>query len=287
MNELLRQHQGRSRGAAGPRSDLPGRGAAHGAGRRLAAHGVPHAGPAAVLRRAPTSRPQDRYGLPGFPQLLEALHEAWENERDEVQRQAAQLRGGARRAAPPTGWRRAPAASCTAADLRRAWAQRMLRRRSTAVHGGFGGAPKFPNPMDVALLLRALAARRRRRRCSDAARLTLEQMARAASTTSSAAASIATRSTSAGSCRTSRRCSTTTRSSLRLYAEAQQVEPRPLWRKVAEETVAYVRARDDGRARAASTRRRTPTARARRGSSSSGRPEEVRQALPAASRRSW
>jgi hypothetical protein len=47
----FRQHQGRSRRAARPRSDLHERGADHDRARRLADVGVPHARPEAVLRR--------------------------------------------------------------------------------------------------------------------------------------------------------------------------------------------------------------------------------------------
>ena len=46
----LRQRQGRPGGAARSRPDLPARHPDHGAQRRLAAHGLPHAGPATVLR---------------------------------------------------------------------------------------------------------------------------------------------------------------------------------------------------------------------------------------------
>jgi len=78
-----------------------------------------------------------------------------------------------------------------------------LARIYDPVHGGFGGAPKFPSPVNFELLLRY------HRRTGDAQALqmvvhTLEAMA---------AAFTAPRPTSGGSSRTSRRCSTTTRSS--------------------------------------------------------------------------
>ena len=80
--------------------------------------------------------------------------------------------------------------------------------------GGFGGAPKFPQPMTLEFLLRRAV-----RGGPEAVEVLDDGDARpsiawppAASTTTSEAASPATRPTSAGTCRTSRRCSTTTRS---------------------------------------------------------------------------
>ena len=88
--------------------------------------------------------------------------------------------------------------------------------------GGFGGAPKFPQPMTLEFVLRcAIRGATRRARHGDDGRST--GWPPAGSTTSSAAGSTGTRSTSRGTCRTSRRCSTTTRSSLRLYLRAWQV----------------------------------------------------------------
>ncbi len=79
-----------------------------------------------------------------------------------------------------------------------------LRQLYDKEHGGFGGAPKFPSPSAIEFLLGQLtSARCRCTRCG--------RWPTAASTTRSAAASRATRSMPAGSSRTSRRCSTTTR----------------------------------------------------------------------------
>jgi len=38
--------------------------------------------------------PQDKFGRPGFPRLLEALHHAWDNEPDKVQQQAESFHKG-------------------------------------------------------------------------------------------------------------------------------------------------------------------------------------------------
>ena len=97
----------------------------------------------------------------------------------------------------------------------------------------------------------------------------------AASRISSAAASIATRPTSAGSCRTSRRCSTTTRC---CCASTSTRGARPATTRFAATAreIARLRApRDDRRPRAASTRRRTPTAKGEEGKFFVWTPSEV------------
>ena len=87
-----------------------------------------------------------------------------------------------------------------------------LRESFDPEWGGFGGAPKFPQPMTLEFLLRCTGSGvgGRAARCSPS-RSTAWRAA--ASTTTSAAGSIGTRRTRAGTSRTSRRCSTTTRSS--------------------------------------------------------------------------
>ena len=110
-------------------------------------------------------------------------------------------------------------AAPTATHRRRAARRISPTRMVDAVdprHGGLARRAEFPA---VELLLAALARRhplRPRRRRATPSTPRSPTSARAASTITSAAASRATPSTSAGSCRTSRRCSTTTRSSLDL-----------------------------------------------------------------------
>ena len=206
----LRQHQGRPRGAARRRHDLHERSCAHRRQRRLAADRVPHA------RGRPffggTYFPRSRAtGMPGF-------RHGPARARRGVPRAAARGRreGGASsatrhrpRLAGAGGPRPDRARSCCGAPSRK-----LVARFDRAQRAASAAAPKFPARMALELLLRRGALERRRgRRRVDA--VTLAAMARAGCTISSAAASIATRSTSAGSCRTSRRCSTTTRCSLR------------------------------------------------------------------------
>ena len=91
---------------------------------------------------------QARYGLPGFGMLLESLADAWKNKRDEVEGQAAQFKEGLAHYS-------AYGLDSTPGELKPddvVTAARGVQRRIDPVHGGFGGAPKFPNPMNVAML---------------------------------------------------------------------------------------------------------------------------------------
>ncbi len=115
--------------------------------------------------------PVPRHGMPSFPQLLDAIAEAWRTRRDEVHQSSAQI----------------------AAELNRA----ELLRRSTQLLteevlfsafqgvsgqfdeglGGLGGAPKFPQPMIWEFVLR-FARRSGNARARDMVRTTLTRMAR-------------------------------------------------------------------------------------------------------------
>ena len=81
--------------------------------------------------------PDDRYGRPGFKRLLQALHDAWRERREEVVRSASEIteRLGQLAAGP-----RGP----TPGDGSAAVALEALRNSYDSKHGGFGGAPKFP-----------------------------------------------------------------------------------------------------------------------------------------------
>ncbi|MBF5044536.1 thioredoxin domain-containing protein [Aggregicoccus sp. 17bor-14] len=180
--------------------------------------------------------PDDRYGRPGFKKLLEALHQAWNLKPQEVEQQAASFREGLGELAT-YGLDAAPSA-LQPSDVTAAGAK--LLERVDPVHGGFGRAPKFPNPMNVAVLLRAWR-RSRDPALKDAVLRTLEKMAQGGLYDQLGGGF--------------HRYSTDERwlvphfekmlydnaQLLHLYAEAEQVQPRALWRKVAEETVAYVR----------------------------------------------
>src|SRR3954447_21914953 len=93
-----------------------------------------------------------RHGLPSFRQVLEGIDRAWRDQRGEIEQSAAQLVGQlAAGSAAPTA-----AGSATPALLDGAVAT--MARTFDATNGGWGGAPKFPQPMTIEVLLRRVAA---------------------------------------------------------------------------------------------------------------------------------
>ncbi|HKF80428.1 MAG TPA: thioredoxin domain-containing protein [Thermoleophilaceae bacterium] len=92
--------------------------------------------------------PQPRGGLPSWRMVLEAVSDAWEQRRDEIRsgadRIVRQLQGGA--LLQPS---KEPMDARLLDDAARA-----LREQYDPVHGGFGGAPKFPPASAIELLLR-------------------------------------------------------------------------------------------------------------------------------------
>jgi uncharacterized protein YyaL (SSP411 family) len=91
---------------------------------------------------------EDRHGMPAFRRVLEAVAEAWRERRDEVTTQGRQLSQAIGR---QTQLResRDPLSEDV---LRSAFAA--LARVFDREWGGFGGAPKFPQPMTLEFLLR-------------------------------------------------------------------------------------------------------------------------------------
>jgi len=92
--------------------------------------------------------PEPRPGVPSFPDLLRTIHDAWEHRRDKV------LAGGTRlldtlRQGSDSGTSAAPA-SLELVDA----AVATLERSYDATQGGFGPAPKFPQPVTLEVLLR-------------------------------------------------------------------------------------------------------------------------------------
>jgi uncharacterized protein YyaL (SSP411 family) len=144
-------------------------------------------------------------------ELLPHVLNAWKNERPALEENGTRLIAALNGLEEDESKPRATVAGlCDAA-----WWQ--LERSADPEWGGFGRAPKFPTPANLAFLWRDAATRRIERpgRAEHARKLALLQLARmreGGSTISWAAASIATRSIARGSCRTSRRCSTTRRS---------------------------------------------------------------------------
>jgi len=114
--------------------------------------------------------PTGRHGMPGFPQVLAAVSDAWRTRRGDVERQAAELTATLAGGPPePTG------GGMPGPELLD-HAAAALARGFDARHGGFGAAPKFPHPMDLRLLLRS-AARSGRTHDVQMVAHTLERMA--------------------------------------------------------------------------------------------------------------
>ncbi len=95
--------------------------------------------------------PEPRYGMPSFRQVLLAVADAWRNRRRELElagERIAELLG------------RSAAAGSSAAALTPALLERAtqgLLRSHDPVEGGFGAAPKFPQPMNLDFLLQRYA----------------------------------------------------------------------------------------------------------------------------------
>ena len=91
--------------------------------------------------------PTDRFGMPSFRRVLTAVGDAFTNRTAEVDATAKQVREYLQRPAVPLA-----AGALTPALLDEAYAR--LARDHDPTHGGFGGAPKFPQPMLIDFLLR-------------------------------------------------------------------------------------------------------------------------------------
>ena len=90
-----------------------------------------------------------RYNMPAFSQLLLAIADAWQNRREELLRNAGQLVAALRRQADLGD---AGDAAIDPATVEKAY--QSLREQFDVQHGGWSGAPKFPQPMALEFLLR-------------------------------------------------------------------------------------------------------------------------------------
>ncbi|MEI9893905.1 MAG: DUF255 domain-containing protein [Chthoniobacter sp.] len=120
--------------------------------------------------------PEDRYGRPGFPTILQRLAEAWKNEPEKVL-------GAANDAIRALGEYSAsgPAQSAAAGKEAITLTLNQLTRTFDDDLGGFGGAPKFPRPVTLNFLFRVAARESHDSRDGKAALgmalLTLQKMA--------------------------------------------------------------------------------------------------------------
>ena len=103
----------------------------------------------------PRDRQYGREVMPGFPRILLTMADVYQNRREQVEEQAAQLADylQKRSSSPLRG--KGDIASTGAMPLEMlANASQELAADFDAAHGGFGNAPKFPNTMALEFLLR-------------------------------------------------------------------------------------------------------------------------------------
>jgi len=92
--------------------------------------------------------PVPRYGMPAFRDVLRAVADAWENRRDEIRQGSIQIARAVQQQM---------AVYRSEGPLRTETLEEAVRQLEAAfdpVHGGWGGAPRFPQPMTLEFLLR-------------------------------------------------------------------------------------------------------------------------------------
>ncbi|MGH2609076.1 MAG: thioredoxin domain-containing protein, partial [Tepidiformaceae bacterium] len=114
--------------------------------------------------------PSDGHGRPGFPRVLEALHDAWTTERDKLIASAEGITDHLKRAASrvPGAARLPDDAADRAVDA--------FRSLHDPQWGGFGGPPKFPSPSNLEFLLAYAAAHKGEPRAQAALEMTLHTL---------------------------------------------------------------------------------------------------------------
>ena len=90
-----------------------------------------------------------RYGMPGFPELLDSVAKYYGERREDAKLQGAKIHEVFDKLMPPP----APDAELDAAPLE--GARKVFAETFDSDYGGFGGAPKFPHPVTLDFLMRA------------------------------------------------------------------------------------------------------------------------------------
>jgi uncharacterized protein YyaL (SSP411 family) len=103
--------------------------------------------------------PEDRQGRAGFPTILRAIARGWREDRarlvEEGDRVVASLREHAEDRSGPGAGAPSPLAAAAGEAFEKAY--QYYAENFDGAHGGFGGAPKFPRPSNLAFLLRCAA----------------------------------------------------------------------------------------------------------------------------------
>lgn len=178
--------------------------------------------------------PDDRYGRAGLVRVLMSLSEAWRHRREALRDTIAQFQEGFRQLDQAN----LDGAAAGIGDLP-AEAARALARNTDPVHGGLGGAPKFPNPSCYDLLLRVYH-RSGEPTLLDAVERTLDHMA-AGGIYDQLGGGFARYSVDARwAVPHFEKMLYDNGQLVKLYADAYRLTGKQAWRRVVEETIAYV-----------------------------------------------
>ncbi len=115
--------------------------------------------------------PEDRHGIPGFPQVLRATADAYRNRRSDIEQAAKELL-----AAVSGNIKRSAVIEPLTTDILDG-AHLAIKQNFDSQNGGFGTAPKFPQPMALEFLLR-YSRRVQNSGALEMLELTLEKMAK-------------------------------------------------------------------------------------------------------------
>jgi uncharacterized protein len=94
--------------------------------------------------------PTGRYGMLGFMELLTAINDTWQKRIDEIDQATATLTGALQH---ELTWQASAATEGLSLDLLQQASQKLVSSFDRK-YGGWGSAPKFPQPMAVEFLLR-------------------------------------------------------------------------------------------------------------------------------------
>ncbi|WP_341312071.1 thioredoxin domain-containing protein [Paraburkholderia sp. IMGN_8] len=178
--------------------------------------------------------PDDRYGRPGLGRVLMSLSEAWRHRREELRDTIAQFREGFRQLDQANLDGEATGIGDLPAEAARA-----LARNTDPVHGGLGGAPKFPNPSCYDLMLRVYH-RSGEPTLLDAVERTLDHMA-AGGIYDQLGGGFARYSVDARwAVPHFEKMLYDNGQLVKLYADAYRLTGKEAWRRVVEETIGYV-----------------------------------------------
>jgi len=179
---------------------------------------------------------RSRYNLPGLLELLPRIAEVFRTQRAAIDGQNASLLAALSRTVPPAPAAEQPSFDPGVLDL----AVKSHLQSFDPLHGGFGDAPKFPHPAELALCLRR-GVQRGDDRAMQVATFTLEKMAEGGIYDQ----------LGGGFCRYSvdnhwtiphfEKMLYDNAQLLKLVADAWLVTGQPLFRRVAEQTVGWIR----------------------------------------------